>query len=123
MNKIQAVSIALLAISAASVANAATTGGSLTAASTIAVSTTDCPSLKEAVELKLSSANFGAVSCPNASTGAVAVANEKGKGISYSASSNGGALVELQNAAKLFAPGEAATAAEAAAVLASGASS
>jgi|JI102314DRNA_FD_contig_51_2279633_length_546_multi_2_in_0_out_0_2 hypothetical protein len=94
MNKIQAVSIALLAISAATTANAATTGGNATQATSFSLTTTDCTGLKEAVTIQLSAANFGNVNCPSATTAGVGVANMKGKGKSYSASSSGGAITE-----------------------------
>jgi hypothetical protein len=117
MKKIQTVSFALLAFFAVSAANAATTGGSPTAASSIALTTADCSGLKEDVTIQLSSANFGSVTCPDAATVGVGVANMKGKGNSYAASSNGGAVTETIGGAP-FADQAAAEAAAAAAATA-----
>lgn len=114
MNKIEAVTVALLAISAATAANAATTGGSATASSSFSLTTTDCEGLKEAVTIQLSAANFGAVSCPSASTAGVGVANMKGKGKRYGASSNGGAITENTDTSIVDATTAAAAAATAA---------
>ncbi len=94
MKKIQTVSFALLAFFAVSAANAATSGGSATAADSFSLTTGDCTGLKEDVTIQLSAANFGAVTCPDATTAGVGVANMKGKGYSYGASSNGGAITQ-----------------------------
>ena len=95
MNKIQAVSIALLAISAATSAQAAGVGGgTLGAASSIAVPSATCTGLKEDVTIQLSANNFGYIDCPSATASGAAVGNGKGKGKAYSASSSGGAIVE-----------------------------
>lgn len=122
MNKIQAVSVALLALSAASLAHAgSTTGGNLTAAATMNIDSTTCAGLKEAVKVQLSAANAGVVDCPSASAAGVGVANAKGKGRSYGASSSGGAITE-----GTFTPsdlGAASTAAGTAATTASAAAS
>ena len=93
MNKIQAVSFALLAISSTAYATGTTSGGAATS-STVAVSTTVCDGLKEAVSIQLSANNYGEVNCPSATAAGVGVANLKGAGRSYGASSNGGALSE-----------------------------
>ena len=122
MNKIQAVSLALLAISSSAYAGT-TSGGSATAATSVAVSTTDCTGLKEAVTVQLSAGNFGAVNCPSATASGVGVANMKGKGKSFAASSNGGALTEGTFTITSGTDGGAGAAASTAASTAAGASS